>query len=77
MPDVDEVDEAAGEVSVTCVPSGSVVVVVTDPSLLVTDVEELSAAANGSELELPLELLDPSALLDPSGLATWWWPWPP
>jgi hypothetical protein len=67
MPDV---DEDGGEVSVTWVPSASVVVVVIDPSLLVTEVDESSAASSESELDPPLAPLDPSAPPEPSELAT-------
>ena len=65
--------EAAGDVSVTLVPSARVVDVVVEPSLLVIVllVAASSAARSGSALEpLLLESLEPSALPEPSELAT-------
>jgi hypothetical protein len=64
MPDV---DEDGGDVSVTWVPSASVVVVVTDPSLLVVEVDGSIAESS----ESGLAPLDPAALPEPSELATW------
>lgn len=63
-----DADDVGGDVNVTVVPSASVVVVVVDPSLLVIDVVAFSASS--SELELDPLPLGPSALFEPSKLAT-------
>ena len=67
VPAPDDVGADAGDVTDTCVPSASVVVVVTDPSLLVIDAVASSAARSESELDPLLHDACPVAwLADPS-----------